>query len=898
MKEFKVNEYITLKLEEQDTYIYINGRKSKHYVGLFLNVYDSYRPEHEQIEFIDQAVESLKYLTYHSITERNDPLTSKRGRDKYNITPEQEFWGHCSNIQVWVENNYDMSLLHSTLAFKLLKSLSNAGEPYARKQYKKEIVKRFQAGHIESCYYLLSENYQRRFNKEERKQFFLKNNPLLYENIKNFLDQIKLKKPEIPMIKRPAIELLRELSFLRDNYAKQMFDNYLQEVKDREPTPLTVERFWDIIQRSYDKANGSVYEQEHLLIEDLKNRTIDEICCFAEYFRYFKGLLYENLLYNALKGRVMLWTSDDGWDYQRGHFVMLGKRAFELACYEPHKFVDELQIGKYGDPDNMGHEFWAVSTVAFELKTGLTYTFFDDLSSKDLNKELRAIFNKLESAHNERVNQKNSTEGRLYGIYSIFDNIKAIYISNGFETLIEYLTEKINSEGIEYLLYFVHYGGLELFNDNELLHFIKNSDIDFFKTLIAALVKYDAYKDLYYDRLFPEEFINVTRTTIKDKILEILLTSTHTERVIINRLILTNYLDKEDINNLFENTEFLKHYISTLRSKPCLKKLLEVYVDSRNYISFLLDHIKNLSLYTIYQIYHEIYYDYDKVVMDIIQNSLEIKFFEKIKPYIITYTHDIQEKKVLELFSLFDRSNSDDIRYLSKFNRDILVPLLIKIFIDDSEIKPFFLAEFKKHFRSYNKNGPEFDLFQSFLEYSNKEQLKPLIDNKDSNFFRTIFNLIRKNSMAYTMKDWEHRSGVNNDWEFWSYGIFKHIGDLICEPLNEEIIKIFKSGNIDDIIFILDERLYERINPEDLNFLVSNPEINFFEKVFEALKKRENLDFMIEGGDPLFSDGFKKKFKPQLRKAIAEVLKKKDATDLEMLESFGLLDYLNNDKIT
>jgi len=31
---------------------------------------------------------------------------------KFEIPPEVEFWGHCSNLQVWYEHEYDTRLLH------------------------------------------------------------------------------------------------------------------------------------------------------------------------------------------------------------------------------------------------------------------------------------------------------------------------------------------------------------------------------------------------------------------------------------------------------------------------------------------------------------------------------------------------------------------------------------------------------------------------------------------------------------------------------------------------------------------------------------------------------------------------------------------------------------------
>ena len=58
------------------------------------------------------------------------------------IDPKTEFWGHCSNLQVWVENNYDTRLIHRNLSFPLLKKLTEVGDPTARRHFKEEIAKR------------------------------------------------------------------------------------------------------------------------------------------------------------------------------------------------------------------------------------------------------------------------------------------------------------------------------------------------------------------------------------------------------------------------------------------------------------------------------------------------------------------------------------------------------------------------------------------------------------------------------------------------------------------------------------------------------------------------------------------------------------------------------------
>ncbi|KKL47399.1 hypothetical protein LCGC14_2335940, partial [marine sediment metagenome] len=83
------------------------------------------------------------------------------------IPPETEFWAHCSNIQAWVEHGYDTCILHSNLAFPLLKELTKAGDPQAKKVFKEEIAKRFLKGNFSVKENLVEEKYLNYLNKEE-----------------------------------------------------------------------------------------------------------------------------------------------------------------------------------------------------------------------------------------------------------------------------------------------------------------------------------------------------------------------------------------------------------------------------------------------------------------------------------------------------------------------------------------------------------------------------------------------------------------------------------------------------------------------------------------------------------------------------------------------------------
>lgn len=73
---------------------------------------------------------------------------------KIEIPPEVEFWGHCSNLQAWYENDYDTRLIHSNLAFPLLQKLSEVGDPLAKEKFQKEVRKRYEKGTEKTKVYL------------------------------------------------------------------------------------------------------------------------------------------------------------------------------------------------------------------------------------------------------------------------------------------------------------------------------------------------------------------------------------------------------------------------------------------------------------------------------------------------------------------------------------------------------------------------------------------------------------------------------------------------------------------------------------------------------------------------------------------------------------------------
>ena len=141
---FEINNYITLKLEEDGkTVIYVNNQEFIQCKHLLLNIPVDEISSFKEFQSIDQFAEKLGLF---------EPLEAS-------LPPEVEFWAHCSNLQVWAEQSYNTQLLHSNLAFPLLKKLTEAGDSKAVNVFKFEVLKRFIEGSKTTREFLIEDNY-------------------------------------------------------------------------------------------------------------------------------------------------------------------------------------------------------------------------------------------------------------------------------------------------------------------------------------------------------------------------------------------------------------------------------------------------------------------------------------------------------------------------------------------------------------------------------------------------------------------------------------------------------------------------------------------------------------------------------------------------------------------
>ena len=170
-KEFKINEYITLKLERGQTNIYVKDQQFYHCKYLLLDIPIENVREFDDIDSIDDVADLLGWAE-----------EGQQGINNYSIDPTTEFWGHCSNIQTWVENNYDTRILHSNLSFPLLEVLKNAGDPKAAHIYKEELIKRLKNPSRSVINLFMEKRLFDHFNNEEMK-VLLEDSPDIFRDI-------------------------------------------------------------------------------------------------------------------------------------------------------------------------------------------------------------------------------------------------------------------------------------------------------------------------------------------------------------------------------------------------------------------------------------------------------------------------------------------------------------------------------------------------------------------------------------------------------------------------------------------------------------------------------------------------------------------------------------------
>ncbi|MFW9781225.1 MAG: leucine-rich repeat domain-containing protein [Candidatus Heimdallarchaeota archaeon] len=282
-KEFKINQYLKLKLEGGRTNIYVNNRRFIQCMYLLLNIPVDKIDQYDEIESIDEA--SLK-------------LDRSMERNHRKIPPETEFWGHCSNIQAWADNDYDTRILHRNLAFPLLKALVDAGDPIAKRKFKEEIAIRYATGHPTVIRFLTQNGYLHYLTEDEFESLLIDIDfPSIDEYSRKIIQNLsKLENPEaIQQIKQFTTNFVNKFRFkykylivlkaiekipyeLRQRFVEIIFDKY----KNNRSFPIL--KFMNKAQISYENLDLKIISYNERLIGivldskvNLKNKMIEQI---------------------------------------------------------------------------------------------------------------------------------------------------------------------------------------------------------------------------------------------------------------------------------------------------------------------------------------------------------------------------------------------------------------------------------------------------------------------------------------------------------------------------------------------------------------------------------------------------------------------------------------------
>ncbi len=113
---------------------------------------------------------------------------------------------------------------------------------------------------------------------------------------------------------------------------------------------MTEERFWEIIQRSFDKCGGDLDEQEAALADELRPLSPEEIQAFNKIFEEQRKRAFTSGLWGAayiINGGC----SDDGFWYFLSWLISRGKVCFEKAVDDPDSLAEYPEHLEDGDAE-------------------------------------------------------------------------------------------------------------------------------------------------------------------------------------------------------------------------------------------------------------------------------------------------------------------------------------------------------------------------------------------------------------------------------------------------------------------------------------------------------------------------------------------------------------------
>ncbi len=179
-------ELFTVNLIDGKSFIFINGERfmTCRFVPIAIPAEDM--PKFKQIESINDIIDHLDF------TLEREPPERINGED----VGELDFFVNCSNLQAWVEHDFDTRLLDYRLSYPLLKALGEINSR-ARMRYREELLERLKASTNQNLWGYLNGLIDSEFEWQEKLDFLLPREREILEEL--------VEKYNLPILSNPAL---------------------------------------------------------------------------------------------------------------------------------------------------------------------------------------------------------------------------------------------------------------------------------------------------------------------------------------------------------------------------------------------------------------------------------------------------------------------------------------------------------------------------------------------------------------------------------------------------------------------------------------------------------------------------------------------------------------------
>ena len=866
MKEFKVNEYITLKLENEKTNIYVANKRFRQCSFLLLDIPVTEMKSFDEIESIDEAVNKL----------------GKQEKD-LKIPLETEFWGHCSNLQVWAENNYNTSLLHRNIVFPLLRELTKAGDKKAEKVFKKEIFRRLESNYPPVTEFLIRGWYLKSFDEEELLKLFQNDELNLLSSLLNAIDDSSWTSYDYLFTLLQYIsdkqffekivswfqykDLEDKINILRGKFIQNLKKEFINAIIDESLIDKILDAFRPRAFRWQSNSYGATRALEEtisFLPDKYKDQIINELPNID-----FKGFM--DLLQGGFSKRGLKEFSNETQKREiervldekliNWYSSLLGKSVYSREKeFAPYNFVKTL---KYGS-DNLKKKVldWMKKISFNEIMLILGKGILSLYNEKTVNNFLldaeMDFFNRLTEyleTESTYITAKNFKPLSKSFPNQIRDQLKKWFLTLSIETFSSFFED----------------GFLDFLDANEIKELITDPNFCYVEKVIERLSKEDSFIII---RCFKLIFRYLTEQQMQK-------VSDWVKKVDIDKLI---FLMGSDFLEFLKDTEF-ENLISHI-SKEIISKLLadldEKAYAIRNSAINSLRHITNSVPLIIVKIFEEsyniseikrplkffknIFYNLESGRLQAIINDPRTHFYENLLNVLNNENPEIKSQAIYMLENLGEDGTS-------------FVKKTIKILKGKERCK--FLYDITNGGYFYYRENKE--LFNNLIEQIEKETSHNLVE-----YFLKLF-----------MQQWKD-TNYNHRFLYRSY-IFRTLS-MLEDKVNNEILSLLENKNGLLYLHLYFEGLLDFLPKPEILQLFNDLKINILVKQFMEYNTNaeewEEVDWRIDRVEKLGEFGvsfllrlLKEDFEYEMAEGIAYRIKNlaKDYIDLIKKELIYLL---------